>query len=161
MIIHNQEYSTRHLRRIKKIIINQLQIHKKAEQVMSNTPPNSRYASCIKANYIKTSRLTSLPPILAPQQRLKSRYYPESITPAPKIPRIPKGSSKITDLGIVNGFSKYFSVRRRSKSQDTRKPLQVSEKTQVDPLDITKDTIVEDHEVCPLTILVKFKKHIN
>lgn len=161
MIIHNQEYSTRHLRRIKKIIINQLQIHKKAEQVMSNTPPNSRYASCIKASCIKTSRLSSLPPILAPQQRLKIRYYPESVTPAPKITQVPKVPLKHTDLGIVHGFSKYFSIRRRSKSQDTKKPLQVSEKIQVDPLDITKDSIEEDLELCPITILVKLKKHNN
>ncbi|OMJ91833.1 hypothetical protein SteCoe_5505 [Stentor coeruleus] len=159
MIVHNQEYSARYLKRLKRIIISHLQIHKKAENTIESPPPNNRYASSIKATYIKPYRLSSLPPVLSLQTKLKMRYYPKSVTPAPKGFLLPKNKPKPGDIGTIHGFSKHFSIRKRSISQESKKLYSVSEKNKVGAFDDSRNHTEEDIEISPMTIRVKLKKH--
>lgn len=152
--MHKKKYPSRHLAKLKKLIINQLEIHKKAQLVMSDKPPNVRYSSIFKDYNIKTSRLPSLPPITTPQPKQKDPQYLKSETPAPKVLSITKKPIKLKSIGIVHGISKYFSVRRKSKSQQLNKVKNVSETIQVDTLDLSKENFEEDMQLSPMTIII-------
>lgn len=152
--MHKKKNSSRHLAKLKKLIINQLEINKKAQLVMSDKPPNLRYSSIFKDHNVKTSRLPSLPPIITPQLKLKDLQHLKSETPAPKVLSITKRPIKLKSIGIVHGISKYFSIRRKSKSQQLNKVKNVSETIQVDTLDLSKENFEEDIQLSPMTIII-------
>lgn len=158
MIVHNQEYSARYIKRLKRIIISHLQIHKKAENQTESPPSNTRYASNIKPTYIKPYRLSSLRPVLSLQTKLKMRYYPKSVTPAPKGFLLPKNKPKPGDIGTIHGFSKHFSIRKKSFFQESKKLSYASDKNKVGSFDYIRNHNEEDIEISPMTIKVKIKK---
>ena len=131
--------------KLKKLIMQQYEIHKKAEKVMSNTPPNLTYATRIKAKYVQPSRLVSLPPMFLHTKPVSLNYSKKSVSPRVK--------KTIPEIGIIQGIQKFFSVRRKSKSQDMKK----IRKAEV--INTRYSTTDIDVEISPMTILVKLKEH--
>lgn len=129
--------------KMKKLIMKQLRLHKKAESVMSNNPPNSEFASSFKAKYIKASRLIYLPPIPI---RLKPPSPCISYFPLPRRTQ----RQKSEEIGVLHGMAKCFTIRRRSKSQNSHP---------IHPLNSKFPETGSDIEISPMTILVKLKEN--
>ena len=150
---HNSKKLSIKSLRLKRLIAQQWRIHKKAKSVMSDTPPNINFASSFKARYKKPSRLVSLPPL--PLHSAPSRLDTVIKSPIPHLLKleIPK---KTLGIGILQGIPKYFSIRRRSKSQEIKFPKAKVEISS--PKSISSES---EFEISPMTILVKLKEHNN
>ena len=136
-------------KKLKRTLLKQLRLHEKAELVMSNSPPTAELASSIKAKYIKTSRLLSLPPI---NFRQKPSVFQEFYNL--QIPKYSNRQETRSEIGVLQGLPKFFSIRRRSKSQHFTHHKTV---TETEVTQVILDEI--DEEISPMTILVKLKEN--
>ena len=56
-------------------------------------------------------------------------------------------------IGILSGIPKYFTVRRRSRSEDYQRPKIFKEKS----VYASEDTEEHEETISPMTILVRYK----
>jgi hypothetical protein len=132
---------------LKRLIRIQQKISEKAKKVMSSSPPSLILAQTIRAKYIKASKLVSLPPLKLIQKPLKT------VSRTPILCNHQNPLKKPLEIGILQGLPKYFTIRRRSKSQEIYPSPAIHPKTIED---LIKETEIE---FSPMTILVKFKEN--